>query len=75
MDYTDIQKDREQYNISQTKLAEFSGYSKSKISSWELQKDYPTEHELSHLREVLNELIPKIVSGELNLKGHRVVKQ
>lgn len=74
MVYEEIRKDRKKHGISQTKLAEFSGYTKYKISAWELKKEQPSEAELYHLREILNDLIPKIKAGELNLKGHRIIK-
>lgn len=74
MNYTEIQLDRKKNGISQTKLAEFSGYTKQKISAWELKKDYPSDDELHHLREILDELITKVNAGELNLRGHRNTK-
>lgn len=74
MNYTEIQTDRKKNGISQTKLAEFSGFTKQKISAWELKKDYPSDAELHHLREVLDELIVKVNAGELNLRGHRNTK-
>ena len=36
VNYSEIQQLRKEYGISQTKLAEYSGLSKSKISSFEL---------------------------------------
>ena len=74
MDYKDIEKKRKANGISQTKLAEFSGFTKQKISAWELLKDIPTDEELKKLDQVLDELIEKIKAGELNLKGHRNTK-
>lgn len=74
MNYDEIKSDRERNGISQTKLAEYSGYTKQKISAWELKKELPTEDELLHLREILDDLIPKIKMGKLNLKGHRNTK-
>ena len=74
MNYIEIQADRKKNGISQTKLAEFSGYTKQKISAWELKKDFPSNAELQHLREVLDGLIAKVNSGELNLRGHRNTK-
>lgn len=74
MDYIEIRDSRKKNGISQTKLAEFSGYTKQKISAWELGKAFPSEKEIQHLTETLDELIPKVISGELNLKGHRNIK-
>lgn len=73
MKYKQIKDQRNQHGISQTKLAEFSGFSKSKISGWELEKEIPSDAELKKLQETLDYLIPRIQSGELNLKGHRVI--
>jgi len=75
MNYKEIRTKRIEFEISQTKLAEYSGYTKSQISRFELEKDIPTPKQLAHLHSVLNDLIQKVTSGELNLKGHRVVRQ
>lgn len=75
MKYEDIKATRLKYKISQTKLAEYSGYTKSKISRWELQKEIPSENEVQHLKDVLDELIPQIESGNLNLTGHRLTNR
>ena len=64
MVYEEIKAARLKYKISQTKLAEYSGYSKSKISGWELKKKDPSENDLRHLKEVLDKLIPQIEAGE-----------
>lgn len=74
MTYNEIQESRKKHKISQTKLAEFSGFSKQQISKWELQKEFPTEIELEKLKETLDELIEKVTSGELNLTEHRIIK-
>lgn len=73
MRYEEIKNLRNKHGISQTKLAEFSGYTKSKISGWELGKETPSDSDIDKLRQTIELLIPKIESGELNLKGHRVV--
>ena len=73
MDYSAIKEIRKQYGISQTKLAEYSGYTKQLISKLELEKEYPFDEQIKKLEGVLNDLIPKIESGEINLKGHRLV--
>lgn len=74
MNYTVIQENRKKNGISQTKLAEFSGYTKQKISAWELKKEFPSDTELTCLKQVLDDLIIKVDSGELNLRGHRNTK-
>lgn len=74
MTYLEIQESRKKYRISQTKLAEFSGFTKQQISKWELQKEVPTEKEIEKLRETLDLLIRKVTNGELNLTGHRIIK-
>lgn len=47
--YEDIKKIRLEYSISQTKLAEFSGFSKAQISAWELGKKIPVKSEIDKL--------------------------
>lgn len=70
--YEDIKKTRLQYNISQTKLAEFSGFSKSQISAWELGKKIPIELEIERLNAVLKNMIIKINQGTLDIKKKKV---
>lgn len=38
MTYSEISRKRQDYNISQTKLAVYGGFSKTLISAWELGK-------------------------------------
>lgn len=73
MTYSDIRNTRKKHRISQTKLAEYSGFTKQQISSWELEKDTPSEEELEKLKTTLEYLIEKVESGELNLTGHRII--
>ena len=49
MNYIDIKTKRKCYKISQTKLSEASGYTKSQISSWELEKSFPSDNQLIEL--------------------------
>lgn len=74
INYDEIKNLRKKYGISQTKLSEYSGYSKQKVSAWELKKEIPTEEELFKLTETVNYLAEKITKGELNLTGHRNTK-
>lgn len=70
--YEDIKKSRLEYSISQTKLAEYSGFSKAQISAWELGKKVPVESELNKLNDVLNYVILRINRGELDIKKKNV---
>ncbi len=70
--YDDIKKLRMEYSISQTKLAEFSGFSKAQISAWELGQKVPMEPEINKLNSVLQEAVVKIDRGDLNVKKKRI---
>lgn len=70
--YEDIKKTRKEYSISQTKLAEFSGFSKAQISAWELGQKRPIEPEIRKLDNVLKEIVVKINQGDLNVKKKKV---
>lgn len=72
IEYKEIRNTRLKYDISQTKLAEFSGFSKSKISAWELGKQTPTELEIKKIDNVLKMMILKIEKGTLNLKKKKI---
>ena len=60
MVYEEVKKRRMKYKISQTKLAEASGYSKATISAWELRKSIPSSTELSKLDAALSGIIRDI---------------
>ena len=60
MEYAEIRKRRKQYNISQTKLAEASAFSKAAISAWERGKSVPSDYELSLLDDALSAIIKDI---------------
>ena len=70
--YEDIKKIRLEYSISQTKLAEFSGFSKAQISAWELGKKIPVKSEIDKLNDVLKDAVWKIDHGKLDVKKKKV---
>lgn len=70
--YEDIKKTRLEYSISQTKLAEFSGFSKAQISAWELGKKIPVKSEIDKLNDVLKDTVWKIDQGKLDVKKKKV---
>ena len=72
MVYEDLKKRRMKYNISQTKLAEASGYSKAAISAWELRKSIPSSSELSRLDAALSEIIRDIEECIFDVRKKRI---
>lgn len=72
MNYTEIKEKRKKYNISQTKLAEASGFSKMSISRFELGKDYPSDVELSQLNEALLKIIKDIDDCVFDVRKKRI---
>lgn len=74
MEYTELKGKRKKYNISQTKLAEASGYSKASISSWELKKRVPSEYELSCLDAALSSIIRDIEEGVFDVRKKRITR-
>ena len=70
--YEDIKNTRLKYYISQTKLAEFSGFSKAQISAWELGKKVPMESELNMLNNVLKDATLRINQGKLDVKKKKI---
>lgn len=72
MNYQEISELRRKHSISQTKLAEKSGYSKAKISAWELGKLIPSETEVDALFDSLRTMITDIESGKLDVKKKRI---
>lgn len=70
--YEDIKRIRLEYSISQTKLAELSGFSKAQISAWELGKKTPVESEIEKLNCVLKDTTIKINQGILDIKKKKV---
>ncbi len=72
MEYTELKEKRKKYNISQTKLAEASGYSKAAISAWELGKKIPSDCELSRLDDALSSIIRDIEEGIFDVRKKRI---
>ncbi|MFR2776698.1 MAG: DNA (cytosine-5-)-methyltransferase [Anaerostipes sp.] len=70
--YEDIKKIRVEYSISQTKLSEFSGFSKAQISAWELGKKTPEDSEIDILNGVLKDVVLRISQGKLDIKKKKV---
>lgn len=73
MIYDQIREYRLKYKISQSKLAESSGFSKAKISNWELKKETPTGDELLVLKSTLDKIVLNINSGKIDIRKKRVV--
>ena len=72
MVYEELKIRRKKYNISQTKLAEASGYSKATISAWELRKSIPSSLELSKLDAVLSGIIRDIEECIFDVRKKRI---
>ncbi len=74
MEYTAIREKRLKYNISQTKIAEASGFSKATISSWELGKAIPSLKDIKVVSNALSSLICDIDSGLCDVRKKRITK-
>ena len=74
MEYTAIREKRLEYNISQTKIAEASGFSKATISSWELGKVVPSIEDIKIVRNALSALIHDIDDGLSDVRKKRITK-
>lgn len=74
MEYTAIREKRLEYNISQTKIAEASGFSKATISSWELGKVIPSLEDIKVVSNALSSLICDIDSGLCDVRKKRITK-
>ena len=72
MVYEEVKKRRMKYKISQTKLAEASGYSKATISAWELRKSIPSSTELSKLDAALSGIIRDIEECIFDVRKKRI---
>lgn len=72
MIYAELKEKRKQYHISQTKIAEASGFSKSTISSWELGKRIPTQEEIAKADEVLTKMIHDIQTCVFDVRKKRI---
>ncbi len=74
MEYTAIREKRLEYNISQTKIAEATGFSKATISSWELGKVIPSLEDIKIVSNALFSLIRDIDSGLCDVRKKRITK-
>ncbi len=71
--YTALKEKRKKYKISQTKLAEASGYSKAAISAWELGKSVPSEADIQMLDKALSKMIKDIDDSIFDVRRKRIV--
>lgn len=74
MNYIDIKTKRKSYKISQTKLSEASGYTKSQISSWELEKSFPSDNQLIELDKALDKMVSDIKQNIHDVRKKRITK-
>lgn len=72
MNYQDIKEQRQKYEISQIKLAQFCGISPATISSWELGKTVPSQSQIDAVWKRLQELIFEIENNGLNIKKKKI---
>lgn len=73
MVYAEIKEKRKKYNISQTKLSLISGYSKTQISEWELDKTRPSGIQLKRMETMLNKTIFNIDNGLDDIRKKRIL--
>ena len=59
MTYSEIKNLRKSYGISQIKLAEASGFSPARISSWERKKSIPSECDINIVKKAIDDIIFK----------------
>lgn len=74
MDYAIIKEKRLEYRISQTKIAEATGFSKAMISSWELGKTTPSGDDFQTVSNALFALIDDINCGLSDVRKKRITK-
>ena len=72
MNYSHIKELRIKNKISQTKLAEYTHFTKSKISAWEMGKIIPTDTEMTLLYNQLIDMIQLIKIGKINVTKKRI---
>lgn len=72
MNYQDIKDQRQKYEISQIKLAQFCGISPATVSSWELGKTVPSQSQIDAVWKRLQELIFEIENNGLNIKKKKI---
>ena len=74
MEYATIKEKRLEYKISQTKIAEATGFSKAIISSWELGKNVPSRNDFQIVSNTLLTLIDNINNGLNDVREKRIIK-
>lgn len=74
MNYAIIKEKRLEYRISQTKIAEATGFSKAMISSWELGKTAPSRDDFQTVSNALFALIDDINCGLGDVRKKRITK-
>jgi len=74
MSYSEIYSLRTKHSISQIKLAEFSGFSPSTISSWELLKSQPTSDQLNILENTISSILHKKETQGIDVRKKRYRK-
>ena len=74
MEYAIIKEKRLEYKISQTKIAEATGFSKAMISSWELGKTIPSRDDFQIVSNALLTLINNINNGLDDVRKKRITK-
>lgn len=72
MNYEDIKAQRQKYEISQIKLAQFCNISPATISSWELGKTIPSQKQIDTVWAHLQDLIFEIENNGLNIKKKKI---
>ncbi len=73
MNYIEIIDLRKKYNISQTKLAEASGFGKADLSAWELGKRVPSAAELETVYHSLTNIIDDINHCVFDVRKKRIL--
>jgi len=72
MVYGDILAQRTKHKISQSKLAEFSGYSPAMISGWELKKNEPTHEQIKKLFATISNILSIKDEQGLDIRKKRI---
>lgn len=72
--YDLIKEKRTLNNISQTKLAEYSGFKPAEISMWEKNKKNPSINQLKKLNESIDNMISDINNNNINIRKKRIKK-
>lgn len=64
---------RKEYNISQMKLANLSGFRASQVSSWELNKTIPTHEDIQVLHKTLSKIVREIECDIHDIRKKNIV--